>query len=133
MGTVVRIPFEVTGWEPEPLPLGGEGDGVTFGRVILRKTFSGPLVGGSVVAMTSTSVGDGPAGYVAVEMVTGALEGRSGSFVLQHTGVVDGENGTTSGLVLPGTATGELAGLRGGMTIAHDEAGAVLILDYELT
>jgi len=132
MGTVVRIPFEVTGWEPEPLSLGGEGAGVAFGRVTLRKKFSGPLDGSSVVAMTSTAVGEAPAGYVAVEVVTGILEGRAGSFVLQHTGVVDGENGTTSGVVLPGTATGELAGLRGTMTIAHDEAGAVLALDYDL-
>lgn len=131
MGTVVRIPFEVTGWEPEPLSL-GEGGAVTFSRVTLRKTFSGPLTGGSVVAMTSTSVGEGPAGYVAVELVTGTLEGRSGGFVLQHTGVVDGESGTTGGVVLPGTATGELAGLRGAMTIAHDDSGAVLTLDYEL-
>jgi hypothetical protein len=132
MGTVVRIPFEVTGWEPEPLSLGEGGGGLAFGRVTLRKKFSGPLDGSSAVAMTSTAVGEAPAGYVAVELVTGVLEGRSGTFVLQHTGVVDGDNGTTSGVVLPGTATGELAGLRGAMTIAHDEAGAVLILDYDL-
>jgi hypothetical protein len=131
MGTVVRIPFEVTGWEPEPLSL-GEAGAVAFGRVTLRKTFSGPLTGTSVVAMTSVAVGEAPAGYVAVELVTGTLDGRSGSFVLQHTGVVDGSAGSPGGVVLPGTGTGELAGLRGSMSIEHDDAGAVLTLDYEL-
>jgi hypothetical protein len=131
MGTVVQVPFEVTGWEPEPLELGDAGP-VRFGRVTLRKTFTGPLSGSSVVAMTSASVGETPAGYVAVELVTGTLHGRGGSFVLQHTGVVDGSGGTTSGVVLPGTATGELAGLLGTMVIEHDDSGAVLTLDYEL-
>lgn len=131
MGTVVRVPFEVTGWEPEPLPLGEPGP-VAFGRVTLRKSFSGPLTGTSVVAMTSVGIGEAPAGYVAVELVTGSLDGRTGSFVLQHTGVVEGSDGTAGGVVVPGTGTGELAGLCGTMTITHDESGAVLTLDYEL-
>ncbi|WP_409329346.1 DUF3224 domain-containing protein [Trujillonella humicola] len=131
MGTVVRIPFEVTGWEPEPLALGEPG-AVAFGRVALRKTFTGALTGTSVVAMTSTTVGPDPAGYVAVELVTGTLEGREGSFVLQHAGVVDGADSRAAGVVLPGTGTGELTGLRGAVELTHDEAGAVLTLDYEL-
>jgi hypothetical protein len=131
MRTVVKVPFEVTGWEPEPLELGEAGP-VTFGRVTLRKAFSGALTGTSVVAMTSAAVGEAPVGYTALELVTGELEGRSGSFVLQHTGVVDGEWSSSSGVVLPGTGTGELAGLRGEITIAHEASGAVLTLDYEL-
>jgi hypothetical protein len=130
VGAVVKVPFEVTGWEPEPLSLGEDG-GVVFGRVPLGKSFTGPLTGSSVVAMTSAAGGE-PVGYVAVELVTGALEGRAGCFVLQHTGVVDGADGTTSGVVLPDTGTGDLAGLRGTMSIEHAESGAVLTLDYEL-
>jgi Protein of unknown function (DUF3224) len=131
MGTVVRIPFEVTGWEPEPLDLGGDGP-VAFSRVTLRKTFSGPMTGTSVVAMTAAAVGETPAGYVAVEHVTGTLDGRAGSFVLQHSGVVDGTAQAARGVVLPGTATGELAGLRGTVELTHEADGAVLVLDYEV-
>ena len=80
----VKVPFEVTGWEPEPLELGEPG-AVTFGRVTLRKTFTGPLTGTSVVAMTSAAVGEAPVGYVAVELVTGTLDGRSGTFVYDLT------------------------------------------------
>jgi hypothetical protein len=133
MGTIVKAPFEVTGWEPEPEPLElGDAGPVAFGRVRMRKTFSGALTGTSVVAMTSAAVGESPVGYAAIELVTGTLDGRSGTFVLQHTGVVDDGAPPPSGVVLPGTGTGELAGLRGSMTIAHDESGAVLTLDYEL-
>jgi hypothetical protein len=133
MGTIVQAPFEVTGWEPEPDPLElGDAGPVAFGRVRMRKTFTGALTGTSVVAMTSAAVGESPVGYAAIELVTGSLDGRSGTFVLQHSGVVDDGAPPPSGVVLPGTGTGELAGLRGSMTIAHDESGAVLTLDYEL-
>ena len=128
--SVVRIPFQVTGWEPEPAPVGEDG-ATAIGRGILRKTFTGPLEGTSTVAMNSVAVAGAPAGYVAVELVTGALEGRSGSFVLQHSALVEGGAAPT-GVVVPGTGTGELTGLRGSMTIAHDDGGATLVLDYEL-
>src|SRR4051794_16713791 len=129
----VSAPFQVTGWEPEPEPLElGDAGPVVFGRVRMRKTFSGALSGTSVVSMISAAVGESPVGYSAIELVTGTLEGRTGSFVLQHTGVVDDGAPEPSGIVLPGTGTGELAGLRGTMAIAHGESGAVLTLDYDL-
>jgi Protein of unknown function (DUF3224) len=129
----VKVPFEVSGWEPEPGPLElGEAGPVVFGRVRMRKTFSGALTGTSVLTMTSAAVGESPVGYSAIELVTGTLDGRTGAFVLQHSGVVDDGAPSPAGLVLPGTGTGELAGLRGTMTIEHDESGPVLHLDYEL-
>jgi hypothetical protein len=129
----VKVPFEVTGWEPEPEPLElGDAGPVAFARVRLRKSFTGALAGTSQLVMTSAAVGESPVGYAALEVVTGTLDGRTGTFVLQHTGVVDEGAPPPSGVVLPGTGTGELAGLRGTMTIAHDESGAVLTLDYEL-
>ena len=130
MGTVT-VPFQVTGWTPDPVTEGGDGP-VRIGRVTLHKSFSGPLTGTSVLAMTSVAVGEAPVGYVALELVTGTLDGRSGSFVLQHTGVVEESAAPPNGVVLPGTGTGELAGLSGTMTIEHEESGAVLVLDFEL-
>ena len=59
-------------------------DGVVLGRMRFDKTFHGPLAATSVVHMTSamTSV-KGSAGYVAVERITGSLEGKAGSFVVR--------------------------------------------------
>ena len=131
--THVEVRFEVTGWEPDPQPVElGDAGPVVFGRVILRKAFTGALAGSSVVSMTSAAVGEAPVGYSALELVTGALEGRMGTFVLQHSGVVDEGAPSPSGVVLPGTGTGQLSGLRGTLTIEHDDAGPVLHLDYEL-
>jgi len=130
---VVHFPFEATGWGPEPQPLElGEAGPVAFGRVRLRKTFHGPLTGTSELAMTSAAIGEAPVGYTALELVTGTLEGRTGTFVLQHSGVVDDAATPPAGVVLPGTGSGELAGIRGSMSIEHGESGAVLVLDYEL-
>jgi len=129
----VQVPFQVGGWEPDPAPLElGDAGPVVFGRVTMLKTFSGALTGSSVLTMTSAAVGEAPVGYSALELVTGTLDGRTGTFVLQHSGVVDEGAPSPSGVVLPGTGTGELAGLRGRMTIEHDESGAVLHLHYEL-
>src|SRR3954452_19043139 len=130
---LVKVPFEVTGWEPDPASLElGDAGPVAFGRVTMRKTFTGALSGSSVLSMTSAAVGEAPVGYSALELVTGTLEGRSGTFVLQHSGVVDDDRPSPSGLALPGTGPGDLSGLRGSITIEHDESGPVLHLDYEL-
>ncbi|QXG75558.1 DUF3224 domain-containing protein [Modestobacter sp. L9-4] len=129
----VEVRFEVTGWEPDPSPLElGDAGPVAFGRATLRKKFTGALAGTSVVSMTSAGVGEAPVGYSALELVTGALDGRAGTFVLQHSGVVDDGAPSPSGVVLPGTGTGQLSGLRGTLTIEHDESGPVLHLDYRL-
>ena len=64
-----------------------------LGRMSIDKQISGDLtastVGQMLSAMTST---DGSAGYVAIERVTGVLNGKRGSFVLQHTGIMNREH-----------------------------------------
>ncbi len=64
--------------------------------------------------MTDTS---GSAGYVAVEFVTGALDGKRGSFALQHTGSMNRGAPSLSVTVVPDSGTGELVGLEGEFTI----------------
>ena len=62
-------------------------EGATLGRSRFEKRFEGGLVATSVVEMISAVSGvKGSAGYVAIERVEGELDGRAGSFVLQHRG-----------------------------------------------
>jgi hypothetical protein len=66
------------------------------------------------------SAGDpakGNAGYVAIEQVTGKLAGHAGSFALQHMGVMENGGYKLTVAVVPGSGTGELAGISGAMTI----------------
>jgi hypothetical protein len=59
----------------------------------------------------------GTAGYVAIEVVTGTLNGKPGSFALQHTATMDGSGRKMSVIVTPGSGTGELKGIAGAFEI----------------
>jgi hypothetical protein len=64
----------------------------------------------------------GAAGYVAIEVVTGTLGGKHGSFALQHSATMDQNGLKMSVIVVPGSGTGELKGIAGTFTI-HIENG----------
>lgn len=89
-----------------------------LGRMSIDKQFAGDLVGTSkgemLAAMTEVK---GSAGYVAMEKVTATLAGRSGTFVLQHSGTMTRGTPSLTITVVPDSATGELKGLSGTMTI----------------
>ena len=93
-------------------------EGASIGRVSIKKRFTGDLQATSSVEMIGArSEVKGSAGYVAIERVEGTLHGRSGTFVLQHSGTMTRGKGDLSVSVVPDSATGELKGLSGRMTI----------------
>ena len=102
--------------EPKPTDSGDEAK--TPGRMTITKTFHGDLdatsTGQMLSAMTATK---GSAGYVAIEQVTGTLNGRKGTFLLQHNGIMDRGDPRLSVIVVPDSGTDELVGLTGDMTI----------------
>jgi hypothetical protein len=55
----------------------------------------------------------GVAGYVAIEVVTGTLKGKKGSFALQHTATMDQNGPKMSVITVPGSGTGALKGISG--------------------
>ena len=117
--------------EPEPPFL--EQDGLTLNRNVVRKEFSGGMVGASEAQMLAAFTGTpGSAGYVAIEHFTGSVDGKSGSFVLQHSGVMDKGDGQLTVVIVPDSGAGELAGISGKMQIDNDEGKHSYVLDYEL-
>jgi hypothetical protein len=87
-------------------------------RLTIDKRFHGDLEGiskGEMLALQSEV--QGSAGYVALERVTGKLKGRSGSFVLQHSATMKRGTAQAHISVVPDSATGELRGLAGSMSI----------------
>ncbi|MGO9126639.1 MAG: DUF3224 domain-containing protein, partial [Terriglobales bacterium] len=88
------------------------------GRMTIDKQFHGDLEGTSKGEMLSamTEV-KGSAGYVAMERVTGALNGRSGTFFLQHSASMTRGVPQLSVTVVPDSGTGQLQGLTGKMDI----------------
>jgi Protein of unknown function (DUF3224) len=92
-------------------------------RMSINKQFHGDLDGSSQGEMLSAGTAvQGSAGYVAIEEVTAKLHGRSGTFVLQHSGTMTRGAPQLSVTVVPDSGTDELLGLTGQMTI-HIEAG----------
>lgn len=79
----------------------------------LRETFSGDIEGESTVRALQVVRDDRSASMVSVQRFRGKLAGRSGTFVLQGTEVVANGRIKASWFVVPGSATGELSGLRG--------------------
>ncbi|HEY6391166.1 MAG TPA: DUF3224 domain-containing protein [Bryobacteraceae bacterium] len=108
-------------------------DGSPIGRMIIDKQFRGDLEATSKGQMLafSTEV-KGSAGYVAMEQVDGKLHGRSGAFVLQHSGAMARGAFELSVTVVPDSGTGELVGLAGKMNIIIANGKHSYDFDYTL-
>jgi hypothetical protein len=93
-----------------------------FARLFIDKTFHGALNGTSKGTMLGFQAADkSGAGYVALERVTGGLDGRHGSFILQHSGTMHGSDMSLTVTIVPGSGTGQLLGIAGNLTIIIDE------------
>ena len=127
---MVKGTFEVT-MSPEP-PYDVV-DGVSLGRVSIDKKFSGPLdATGKVAMLAARTKHQGSAVYSALERVTGTLEGRQGTFVLQHTGVVNRGAQSLVVTIVPDSGTGALEGIAGRMSIEIAGGQHHYELDYTL-
>jgi hypothetical protein len=90
----------------------------TVGRMSIEKQFRGDLEASSRGQMLAVMTDvQGSAGYVAMERVNGTLDGRSGTFALQHSGTMTRGAAQLTITVVPDSGTGELAGLSGQMSI----------------
>ncbi|MBL8323500.1 MAG: DUF3224 domain-containing protein [Rubrivivax sp.] len=112
---VVRLsPLPFEGDPGQPAQATGAGASATLARLEINKQIEGDLVATTRGQMLSAVPGmPGSAGYVAMELVDGALHGRRGSFVLQHSGTMSRGTPQLAVTVVPDSATGELQGLAG--------------------
>jgi hypothetical protein len=74
----------------------------------------------------------GAAGYVAIEVVTGVLQGKRGTFALQHFATMDANGPKMTVIVVPGSGTAELQGLSGTFTITITDGKHSYDFDYTL-
>ncbi|MFZ1973986.1 MAG: DUF3224 domain-containing protein [Candidatus Acidiferrales bacterium] len=108
-------------------------EGSTLGRMSLDKQYHGDLDGTSKGQMLTAGTDvKGSAGYVAMERFTGALNGRKGSFVLQHTGTMNRSALQLSITVVPDSGTDQLAGLTGKMAIIITDGKHSYDFEYAL-
>lgn len=110
-----------------------KGEEAAVGRYSLDKTFHGDLTGTSKGEMLAVGTAvEGSAGYVAMEQVKGTINGRSGTFALQHTGTMNRGAAELSVTVVPDSGTGQFAGLSGKMSIKIENGKHLYDFEYTL-
>jgi hypothetical protein len=123
--------FAIKAWDEKPY---SEGQGLPrLTRASVMKTFTGDIEGEGHVEYLMMYRGDGSATFVGLERVVGRIRGKSGTFVLQRIGVFENGQAKESYSVIPGSATGELQGLRGdGSTAVGHGMEHPFSLNYDL-
>ena len=127
---VARGTFEV---KLAPQQTAHDHGGASLGRLSIDKEFGGDLTGTSMGEMlTAGTAVKESAGYVAIERVTGTLGGRSGTFVLQHSGTMTRGAPSLVITVVPDSGTEQLTGLAGTMKIIIAEGKHSYEFEYTL-
>ena len=102
-------------------------------RMTIDKEIHGELEGTSkgemLAAMTDVK---GSGAYVALERVTGTLNGRAGTFVLQHTATRTSTSQQLVITVVPDSGTGQLIGLAGKFMIKIEDKKHFYDFEYSL-
>ncbi len=130
MSTHATATFEVKTWDEKPYSEIDEGPKLTRARV--TKSFHGDIEGEGTLEYLMIYRNDGSVSFVGLERVVGRVGDRSGSFVLQHSGIFEGGTAKATWFVVPGSGTGDLRGLRGegGFASAHAQSYPIT-LDYD--
>jgi len=117
----------------KPLAFEGANPEFKLGRMSIDKQLIGDLTASTVGQMLSAMTDiDGSAGYVAIERVAGVLNGKRGTFVLQHTGTMNHGAPSLVVTVVPDSGTEELVGLEGDFKIDIDKGKHSYEFTYRL-
>ena len=115
----------------EPVAYSEPADGPVLTRIHVEESFTGDISGDGVVEFLQAAGADGSASFVGIERITGTVGDRTGTFLLQDAGTVQGSIVSGDWFVVPGSGTGQLAGLRGeGGFRANLGENAQVHLDY---
>jgi hypothetical protein len=118
MARTARGTFEVT-MQPGAAELDG-----AVGRFELSKRFHGDLEGtGAGIMLSAGDPQGGAAGYVAIETVRGRLGEQEGGFALQQFGMMREGSPTLRYEVVPGSGSGQLAGITGSLHLDVEQDG----------
>lgn len=126
----IRGEFDVQ-LNPQDAP--GQVKNVNLGRMEIEKVYKGPFDGtGKGEMLSAVTDVNGSAGYVAIERVAGELNGRRGSFVVQHFGVMNQGERELLIRIIPDSGTEALTGITGTMHIDITDGTHYYEIDYEL-
>jgi hypothetical protein len=108
-------------------------DDAPVARMLLYKEFHGDLEAiahGEMMAAHEPLTGAGV--YVAIDRVAGTLHGKGGSFLIAHRGIRNSESQELEIVIVPGSGTGQLAGITGTVGIEIVNKDHIYTVTYEL-
>ena len=130
MSTHAESAFEITGWDEEDV---FEADGVRIYRVKVTKALTGDLEGTAVGWMTMAMAPGDSAAYVGFDRLDVRVDGRRGSFVVRHDALMHAGGGDAAWDIVPGSGTGDLAGISGTSTVnRRDDGSHTYAIDFDL-
>lgn len=103
--------FAIKTWDERPYSEGQDQPKLT--RASVAKAYTGDLEAEGQVEYLMMYRSDGSATFVGLERIIGRIGDKTGTFVLQRTGVFEGGQAKESYSVIPGSGTGDLRGLLG--------------------
>lgn len=110
MKKIAKGGFEIADWKEKPA---GTSTGPKVTRATVKQKFTGDIKGTGTTEYLMVYRPDQTAEYSGVQVVSGTIGARKGSFALLLRGEFDGKEATTKWEVVPGAATGDLKGLTG--------------------
>ncbi len=130
MSTHAIATFAIKSWDEKPY---NEVEGLPkLIRASVTKSFKGDIEGEGTLEYLMVNRDDGATSFVGLERIVGRIGSRTGSFVLQHSGVFEGGVAKAAYFVVPGSGTGDLRGLRGEGSFASGHAQEYpMTLDYD--
>lgn len=136
MTTTLETKLKIESWDEQPYRELTGGSKFTRAEVGLRGDESnGDGIASAAYEGLMYYAADGSSSYVTMMQVTGTLDGRAGSFVLVGSGTYDGATAIGKSSVVPGSGTGELAGISGSASSSstHDDYPYMpLTITYDL-
>ncbi|NMH59359.1 DUF3224 domain-containing protein [Alteromonas ponticola] len=108
-------------------------DDNTVNRMTISKTYKGELsASGKGEMLSVVTPVQGSAGYVAMEIIKGSVEGKTGAFVVQHSGIMGPSGEALNIPIIPNSGSGELSGIVGSMQIKVNNGKHYYELEYGL-
>lgn len=129
MNTQAKAEFKIEKWDEKPY---SEIGASKLTRASVVKSYQGDLEGEGTLEYLLLYHPDGSAAIIGFERVIGRIGNRNGSFVLQHDGTFKAGIAAGTWVVVAGSGTGELRGLRGKVAFSSGHAERYPVtLDYE--
>ncbi len=128
MQSMLEGVFQVTGWDEKPYSEDSDGAKLTNAQV--TQTYTGSIEGKSQVQYIMAHQADKSAVFVGMEKVTASINGKSGSFVIQHNGKFESGIASSNFVIVTGSGQGELSAIEGSGSYESTEHGKS---NYQMT